>query len=78
MSLMSELYMLPFKLRDSFTAQELREWILLMVERGFRIRTPFEHLLVVDDELQQLPSDEEPEDDELGFLQETQRLKPYA
>jgi hypothetical protein len=49
-----------------------------MVERGLRIRAPFEHLLEVDDEQQHLPSDDELEDDELAFLQDTERLKPYV
>lgn len=41
---------------------------------------PIEDLLEVEevDQLMLLPSDEEPEDDELAFLQETQKLKPYA
>jgi hypothetical protein len=76
--LMSELYLLPFTpdMRDAFTPRERRDWLLLMVERGIRIRAPFEHLLQVDDE--RLQGNDELEDDELAFLREAERLKPYA
>jgi hypothetical protein len=47
-----------------------------MVERGLRIRVPFQHLL----EIEEIPSaqDEELQDDELAFLTEIERLKPYS
>lgn len=77
-------YLLPFslELRRHFSKQEHRDWLLLMVERGVRIKTPFEHLLEADEEaglfLDQLPGDEVPEEDELAFLQQREELKPYA
>lgn len=48
-----------------------------MVERGIRIRAPFEHLVEADDE-SQLSVEDVPGNDDLAFLQEVQRLKPYA
>jgi hypothetical protein len=50
-----------------------------MTERGIRIRVPFEQFWDPneEDEAMELPEDEEPDEDELGFLSERQRLKPY-
>ena len=56
-----------------------------MTERGIRLRVPFEQFWDPNVVLQEeedsergvLPEDEEVEEDELGFLGERQRLKPY-
>jgi hypothetical protein len=51
-----------------------------MVERGVRVRVPFERFWTLDDveaEQVQLVDDEEPMIDDLAFLQERQALKPY-
>lgn len=74
--------MLPFTplLRPFFTNRELREWANLMLERGIRIRVPFEEYWNEQEEDEpalRLPEDEELMDDELAFLRERQELKPY-
>ena len=51
-----------------------------MVERGIRIRVPFEQFfdtIVEDEGLMILPDDEELEDDELAFLRGREEMKPY-
>jgi hypothetical protein len=52
----------------------------LMIERGIRVRVPFEgyfDLSVVEDSALALPEDEELREDELSFLREREVLKPY-
>ena len=51
-----------------------------MIERGLRLRVPFEHFWdpMEDVENLGLPDDQEPEEDELEFLRENARLKPYG
>jgi hypothetical protein len=74
---------MPFApaLRQHFNSRELRAWAELMVERGLRIRIPFEQFFstIVEDEegMMILPEDEDLEDDELAFLREKEELKPY-
>ena len=75
------LYMLPFqaRMRPYFTVQDLREWAQLMIERGVRVRVPFEQFF---DPTQQegaieLPEDEELQEDELQFLRDREEAKPY-
>jgi hypothetical protein len=74
--------LLPFdpRLRPQFAFRELHDWAQLMVERGVRVRVPFERFWTLDDveaEQVQLLDDEEPMIDDLAFLQERQALKPY-
>ncbi|ORX37353.1 NRDE-2, necessary for RNA interference-domain-containing protein [Kockovaella imperatae] len=75
------LYLLPFgsSLRPHFTPQELRDWADLMIERGLRLRVPFEEFFDVNETEAAivLPEDEELYDDELGFLRDREELKPY-
>ena len=74
---------MPFSspLRQAFSAREMRAWAELMLEKGIRIRIPFERYfdphVEVEEALLQLPEDEEPEEDELQFLRDRQDLKPY-
>lgn len=58
----------------------MRDWADLMIERGIRVRVPFEQFWenAGDDEAaMELPEDEELEEDELGFLREREMIKPY-
>ena len=75
------LYLLPFtpSLRPHFTAQELRDWSELMIERGLRIRVAFEEFFDLNETEAAilLPEDDEPEDDELAFLRDREEAKPY-
>ena len=50
-----------------------------MIERGIRIRIPFEQFWDPNqvEEVMDLPEDEELEEDELEFLSERQKMKPY-
>lgn len=75
----AELYLVPFQepLRPYFTESELGQIVESMIDRGLRLRCDpgdfwTSHLAEAD-----LPSDEEPHDDELRFLTERQALKPY-
>lgn len=77
-----ELYLLPFSpaLRPQFEERELRQMAELMIERGIRVRVPFEgyfDLAVGDEGVMALPEDEELREDELSFLREREVLKPY-
>ncbi|WVQ97651.1 hypothetical protein IAU59_004765 [Kwoniella sp. CBS 9459] len=77
-----QLYLLPFtpSLRPHFTPRELKDWAELMIERGLRLRVPFERFWTNDEPeeiLTELPEDEEMDEDELGFLREREGLKPY-
>lgn len=82
--LFAALYLLPFSLplRSHFSTHELKGWAELMVERGLRLRIPFE-LFWTTEEVEEnegaivLPEDEELAEDELRFLGERQALKPY-
>ncbi|WVR06081.1 hypothetical protein IAU60_003109 [Kwoniella sp. DSM 27419] len=76
------LYLIPFSpiLRPYFTPRELKDWGELMIERGLRLRVPFDGYWTNDDEdegVMALPEDEEMGEDELGFLREREVLKPY-
>lgn len=77
------LYMIPFGplLRPHFRPRELKEWAQLIVERGIRIRVPFETFWSDDNEGEEemtvLPDDEQLAEDELEFLRERQTMKPY-
>nr|XP_031858056.1 uncharacterized protein CI109_006498 [Kwoniella shandongensis]KAA5525128.1 hypothetical protein CI109_006498 [Kwoniella shandongensis] len=77
------LYLLPFhpSLRPHFAPRELKDWAELMIERGIRLRVPFEQFFSTEEEEMgpaiALPEDEELEEDELRFLSERQALKPY-
>jgi len=67
-------------LRQHFLPRELKDWAQLMVERGIRIRIPFERYWNNEDEEDMgivLPEDEVLEDDELAFLRDRQSMKPY-
>ncbi|WWC86471.1 uncharacterized protein L201_001348 [Kwoniella dendrophila CBS 6074] len=78
-----QLYLLPFtkSLRPHYTNRELKHWAELMIERGIRLRIPFENYFDTqqDEEegLLRLPEDEDLKEDELGFLTEREVAKPY-
>ncbi|OCF42136.1 hypothetical protein I317_04107, partial [Kwoniella heveanensis CBS 569] len=77
-----QLYLLPFTpaLRPHFTPRELKDWAELMIERGLRLRVPFDRFWTNEEEVEgvmELPEDEEMGEDELGFLREREVLKPY-
>ncbi|WVF70250.1 hypothetical protein IAT40_005039 [Kwoniella sp. CBS 6097] len=76
-----QLYLLPFtrSLRPHFTPRELKDWAELMIERGLRLRVPFERFWSNEEEMEtiELPEDEDMGEDELGFLREREELKPY-
>ncbi|WRT64373.1 uncharacterized protein IL334_001305 [Kwoniella shivajii] len=76
------LYLLPFSstLRQHFTPRELKDWSELMIERGIRIRIPFENYFDTMGEegaLMKLPEDEDLQEDELDFLTQREVAKPY-
>ncbi|WVW82554.1 hypothetical protein I302_104565 [Kwoniella bestiolae CBS 10118] len=76
------LYLLPFSssLRPHYTSRELKDWSELMMERGIRLRIPFERYFDTQEDegrLLELPEDDELQEDELGFLREREVAKPY-
>lgn len=77
-----DLYLLPFSpmLRPHFTPKELRAWADLMLERGLRVRVPFERFFAREEE-SEAESDgeaaEEVGDDPFDKLHERVRLMPY-
>ncbi|WWC66161.1 uncharacterized protein I206_100062 [Kwoniella pini CBS 10737] len=76
------LYLLPFSksLRSHYTLRELKDWSELILERGIRIRIPFENYFdnsLDEGLLEDLPKDEDLKDDELGFLTQREIAKPY-
>jgi hypothetical protein len=74
-----ELYMIPFQdnLRDAVTDAELTHIVEAMVNRGIRVRCDPEGFATALEAVDNLPSDEELEDDELKFLRDRQANKPY-
>lgn len=74
--------MLPFspKLRPIFTSQELDAWSELMIEKGLRIRRPFESFWRkggdTGGQILDVEGDDEV-DESLRFLQERQKMMPY-
>ena len=79
-----ELYMLPFSpfLRQYFTAKELQDWAEIMVEKGIRIRLPFEQYWRSTSATDYLDRDDggdpmKEEDRVFDFLQERKTLMPY-
>ncbi|WVQ61954.1 uncharacterized protein L199_000087 [Kwoniella botswanensis] len=76
------LYLLPFSpsLRPHYTTRELKDWAELMMERGIRLRIPFERYFDTQEDegaLLEFPEDEDLQEDELGFLREREVAKPY-
>ncbi|WWD09643.1 hypothetical protein V865_007771 [Kwoniella europaea PYCC6329] len=76
------LYLLPFSpsLRPHYTPRELKDWAELMMERGIRLRIPFERYFDTQEDegaLLEFPEDEDLQEDELGFLREREVAKPY-
>ncbi len=71
--------MLPFRsdFIAAFTKRELYDWTQVMLERGIRVRVPVPLAAGHLEPLITLPEDEELQDDELEFLRERERLKPY-
>ncbi|KAK4687670.1 nuclear exosome regulator NRDE2, partial [Tremellales sp. Uapishka_1] len=83
-----DLYLLPLEsnLRPHFSNKELRDWSELMLERGIRLRVPFEEFWISQEQedeerlrLDKLDEEEEEEagGDELTFLREREERKPY-
>lgn len=79
----TELYMLPFSplVRPFFTDKELQAWAEVMMEKGLRIRRPFEHYWhPMADAPKEHVEQGDPmreEDQVFDFLQERKRLMPY-
>lgn len=74
-----ELYLIPFegRLRPYFTETELGQIVETMMDRGIRLRCDPGDFWTLQDGEVDLPSDEEPHDDELRFLTERQAMRPY-
>ena len=79
-----ELYMLPFSpiLRPYFSEKELQDWAEVMVEKGIRVRLPFEQYwraVGMDDYLDRDDGGDpmKEEDRVFEFLQERKTVMPY-
>jgi hypothetical protein len=75
--------MLPFspQLRPSFSDKELRDWAELMIEKGFRIRKPFDGYWQGEEESAPVELDDGGDpmaaDEAYAAFEDRKRLLPY-